>query len=112
MFVPKRLRACPAASAWRIPRSLSGRSSSGNPSAASACRSNQIMPALYAPARQVRRLATGARGARRLADQQAPPEYALERLPVAVALDAPARQREVAGRLQVEVDAVTVGAQP
>ena len=33
-----------------------------------------------------------------LADQQPAPEHALERLVVAVALDAPTRQRQVAGR--------------
>src|SRR3984885_1419577 len=45
------------------------------------------------------------------ADQQAPAEHALEGLAVAVALDAPARQGEVAGGLEVQVDAMAVGAQ-
>src|SRR5690242_19809174 len=45
------------------------------------------------------------------ADQQPAVDHALERLAVAVALDAPARQREVAARLEVQVDAVSVGAQ-
>ena len=49
---PRAARApCPAASAWRMPRSVSGRSSSGQPSAASACRSNQSMTKLYAARR-------------------------------------------------------------
>ena len=41
---PRRASARPAASAWWIPRSVSGRSSSGIPSTASACRSNQSTP--------------------------------------------------------------------
>jgi hypothetical protein len=48
---------------------------------------------------------------RRSADEQAPTEHALERLAVAVALHAPARQREVAAGLEVQVDSVAVGAQ-
>ena len=38
-------------------------------------------------------------------------EDALEGLAVAIALDAPARERQVAGGLKVEVDAAAVGAQ-
>src|SRR5579884_3907422 len=43
---------------------------------------------------------------RRLPDQQPAPEHPLERLTVAVALEAPAGQGQVAGCVQVEVDAV------
>src|SRR5205085_5200097 len=40
-------------------------------------------------------------------------EHALERLAVAITLDAPARQDQVlAGRLEVQVDAVAVGPEP
>ncbi len=47
MLTPSRASARPAASAWRDPWSVKGRSSSGRPSAASACRSNQSMLELY-----------------------------------------------------------------
>src|SRR5579864_2017774 len=42
------------------------------------------------------------------ADQEAAPEHPLERLAVAVALDAPPGQGEVARRLQMEIDALAV----
>src|SRR5690242_2478497 len=48
---------------------------------------------------------------RRLPDEQPATEHALEDLPVAVALNAPARERQVAGRLQVQIDAVAVAPQ-
>src|SRR5947209_7031486 len=48
----------------------------------------------------------------RLSDQQPPPEHPLEAAVVAVALDAPARERQVAVRFDMEVDPALAGPQP
>jgi len=65
------------------------------------------------PGVSARRPASSRRMRRRCSsDQQPPPEHALERVPVAVALDAPALQGQIPVGLEMEVDAVTVGSQP
>jgi hypothetical protein len=47
---------------------------------------------------------------RRLVDQQPTAEDPLERLIVAIALDTPARQHQIAGGLEVQVDALAIAA--
>ena len=81
--------------------------------AASTCR---LIPAGKIPARRGGRVSNRRRrDARQLPDHKPAPEHPLERLAVAVALNAPARQDQIAGvirtgRVQMQVDAVTVGA--